>query len=220
MINFGKFYEKGKLRVCLSSNVVGDVTNCRVLSLGPGKSGWTERKLLEQGASVVSGDLDHGNLLSLVALGAIGVRLDATALPFASDSFELVTLFDVLEHIPNDKGALREIHRILKPGGRLAISVPNDSRIQCFNPIKYVQHERHYKPTQIEQLLNETGFSIDYMFVGGHFWMLFWLYVHFAVYVLSRRLYYPDWLAEKIDREFQHSDDRNMDVAISAKAFK
>src|SRR6185369_16042204 len=51
---------------------------------------------------------------------------DATRLPLASASVDAVTLFDVLEHIDDDGSALREALRVLRPGGALLISAPNE----------------------------------------------------------------------------------------------
>ena len=52
---------------------------------------------------------------------------DATNLPFENNSFDAVTMFDVLEHIPDDKKAVAEALRVLKPGGFLLISTPNEN---------------------------------------------------------------------------------------------
>jgi SAM-dependent methyltransferase len=49
---------------------------------------------------------------------------NALSLPFAEDTFDVVVCSEVLEHIPDYKQAVKEITRILKPGGRLAVSVP------------------------------------------------------------------------------------------------
>ena len=49
---------------------------------------------------------------------------DAAHLPFPDQSFDRIICSEVLEHIPDVEAALSEINRILKPGGRLAISVP------------------------------------------------------------------------------------------------
>lgn len=49
---------------------------------------------------------------------------DALGLPFADDAFDAVICSEVLEHIPDYRGALDEIARVLKPGGVLAVSVP------------------------------------------------------------------------------------------------
>ena len=49
---------------------------------------------------------------------------NALTLPFEDDTFDKIVCSEVLEHIPDYKTALREIERILKPGGTLAVSVP------------------------------------------------------------------------------------------------
>ena len=49
---------------------------------------------------------------------------DALRLPFADATFDVVICSEVLEHLPDYRGALREILRVLRPGGRLAVSVP------------------------------------------------------------------------------------------------
>src|SRR5687767_9663979 len=49
---------------------------------------------------------------------------DATRLPFADASFDRIIASEVLEHIPDDTSAFRELARVLKPGGTLAVTVP------------------------------------------------------------------------------------------------
>lgn len=53
------------------------------------------------------------------------VRGSAQALPFRPGAFDLVTSFEVLEHVPDDYGAFKQIAAVLRPGGRFLISVPN-----------------------------------------------------------------------------------------------
>lgn len=54
----------------------------------------------------------------------IDVFYDGKSLPFDDDAFDSVVSFEVFEHIPNTKCILQEIHRVLKPNGRLLMSVP------------------------------------------------------------------------------------------------
>ena len=66
-------------------------------------------------SSYVSADLD-----SPVA----DVHADATDLPFEDESFDFVICVHVLEHVPDDRKALREFFRVLRPGGEAVLQVP------------------------------------------------------------------------------------------------
>jgi SAM-dependent methyltransferase len=93
------------------------------LDLGSGLA-YYARRLLTRCPPVVVADLD------LAALAWAGpevsrCRADAMRLPFAAATFGVVLLTDVLEHCPEDRPVLAEIHRVLKPGGRLVLSVPS-----------------------------------------------------------------------------------------------
>jgi len=62
------------------------------------------------------------------AVNAVGLRHeDVTALTFAGGSFDVVLSFDVLEHVPDYRAALREMARVLRPGGTLLASFPFDT---------------------------------------------------------------------------------------------
>ena len=52
-------------------------------------------------------------------------QASAEILPFPDNFFDLVLLHEILEHVPDDHAAAREAHRVLKPGGRMVIFVPN-----------------------------------------------------------------------------------------------
>jgi SAM-dependent methyltransferase len=69
-------------------------------------------------AMVDAGELDGGRCRA----GA--VRGDALSLPFATGAFDRVIASEVLEHIPDDVAAMRELARVLRPGGTMAVTVP------------------------------------------------------------------------------------------------
>ena len=76
---------------------------------------------------------------------------DATNLPFEKNAFEMVNMFDVLEHIPDHEQAAAEARRVLRPGGFLLISAPNDNwRFPYYNFLKPVC------PPE-EEMFNEWG---------------------------------------------------------------
>ncbi|HMD44921.1 MAG TPA: class I SAM-dependent methyltransferase, partial [Acidimicrobiales bacterium] len=70
------------------------------------------------GAMVVAGELDAEGTRA----GA--VQADALVLPFADGAFDRVIASEVLEHIPDDRSAMAELARVLRPGGTMAVTVP------------------------------------------------------------------------------------------------
>jgi SAM-dependent methyltransferase len=55
---------------------------------------------------------------------ATAVCGDATRLPYPDDTFDRIIASEVMEHIPDDEGALDELYRVLRPGGTLAVTIP------------------------------------------------------------------------------------------------
>lgn len=94
-----------------------------VLEIGGGRSGLAA--MLYPGAAVVTLDLDpeHERHQPKDARSRFVVG-DARALPFADDSFAVVTLFDVLEHIEEHEQAVAEALRVTRPGGTILVSTP------------------------------------------------------------------------------------------------
>ncbi|MFX4906866.1 methyltransferase domain-containing protein, partial [Acinetobacter baumannii] len=71
-----------------------------------------------------------------------------TALPFASDTFDLVCALDIIEHVDDEIGALKEITRVARRGGTLLISTPlHPSRWTAFDD--FVGHKRRYEPARL-----------------------------------------------------------------------
>lgn len=106
-------------------------------------------------------------------------RADATHLPFRSNSIDLLLAADVIEHLDDDRAALREFVRVLRPGGNLVLTVPAFASL--WGPQDIVaQHRRRYRRPSLMALVGETGVIVSTCF---HFNYL---------------LFVPIWVARKI----------------------
>ncbi len=79
-------------------------------------------------------------------------------LPLADQSFDLVCLFDTIEHIPDDRRVIAEVTRVLKPGGKVFISVPAYQRLFSQND-RIAHHERRYRRRRLRALLIDAGLT-------------------------------------------------------------
>ncbi len=73
---------------------------------------------------------------------------DARKIPFPNDRFDAVVCMDVLEHIHEDYMVLSEIHRVLRPGGKFLISVPEDPSMWSAHDVA-ADHVRRYKVSEL-----------------------------------------------------------------------
>lgn len=99
----------------------------RVLEYGPGAGGFL-RALAEKGYKNIYG-CDIGNYIAKDTVprlrGFAELDLSFDRLPWDDASFDAVAAWEVLEHVENPHHAIREAHRVLRPGGSFFISVPN-----------------------------------------------------------------------------------------------
>ncbi|MHC5066683.1 MAG: class I SAM-dependent methyltransferase, partial [Planctomycetota bacterium] len=90
----------------------------------------------------------------------------AEAEGFEPGSFDLVTFWDVIEHVPDPQALLRQAAAMLKPGGSLIIETQNvDSRFagllgRRWHHYKHEEHIYHFSPRTIERLLEQGGFEM------------------------------------------------------------
>jgi 2-polyprenyl-3-methyl-5-hydroxy-6-metoxy-1,4-benzoquinol methylase len=84
-------------------------------------------------------------------------------LPYESDSFDLALCLEVLEHIEDDQRAIREIARVLKPGGVLIAAVPYTYYWPQYQTL--LGHFRHYTRESFTARMKDNGFSevVDYL---------------------------------------------------------
>jgi ubiquinone/menaquinone biosynthesis C-methylase UbiE len=79
------------------------------------------------------------------------------SLPFESEYFDIALCLEVLEHIEDDAKAVREISRVLKPGGVLIAAVPYTYYWKSYK--KLLGHFRHYTRQSFSALLLKNGFN-------------------------------------------------------------
>lgn len=159
------FFYREKMRAIHRITPETDITS--VLEVGGGQSGLSA--MLFPSAEITNIDLESSyasapcNLQARVTF----VSGDATALPFADATFDAVTMFDLLEHVPDHEQAVAEAYRVLKPGGYLLVSTPSDnwqypyySAIQPICPqdtdlmAEWGHVRRGYSITELEDLLS------------------------------------------------------------------
>jgi SAM-dependent methyltransferase len=106
-------------------------------------------------------------------------RADFQQLPVRGDSFDLITSIDVLEHLPDDRRAIAELHRILRPEGMLVVSVPAFQFLWGDHDTLY-GHHRRYTTGQLRERLESAGFEIQKLtYFEPAFVAPLWLYRNF-----------------------------------------
>lgn len=151
-----------------------------LLEVGGGRSGLS--KMLYPGARVVNLDFDPA-FAAAPANRQPGVRYvvgDATQMPFADASFDVVTLFDLLEHVEDDAAVARETMRVLRPGGVALVTTPDATRWRypyfgMFRPVAPTEAElfaewghvrRGYDQARLDQLFGAAPVAVG-GFING-----------------------------------------------------
>ncbi|MHA6278986.1 class I SAM-dependent methyltransferase [Salinimicrobium sp. CAU 1759] len=95
-----------------------------------------------------------------------GLELNESTSSFPSHSFDVITMWHVLEHVPDLEEQIVELHRLLKPDGLLVIAVPN---YKSYDARKYKEfwaaydvprHLYHFSPTSIKKIFYSAGFFL------------------------------------------------------------
>jgi SAM-dependent methyltransferase len=156
----------------------------RILDIGCGSGRHTCAAYELEGTVVVGADLSFDDVCSARDrlryhdnVGAHGggtwgtLAADITTLPFQTGAFDLVICSEVLEHIPDDKAAFKELIRIVKPGKDLVVSVPRflPERICWSLSSDYHNanqgHVRIYKKEELRKNIEMAGVT----YRGSHF---------------------------------------------------
>lgn len=109
---------------------------------------------------------------SRYGLSAIAGSLEEAALPTAQ--YDVVTLSDVIEHVPDPLGTMREVHRVLRPGGWVVINTPNLQSLghrwfgTDWRGLEPPRHLHLFSPQSLRCCLERTGFALESLWtIGG-----------------------------------------------------
>lgn len=139
----------------------------RILELGSG-GGFAVDVLKKWSPFFYLVDIPINNLKKIkqqAAFPLFPAAADAYSLPFKKDSFHLVFMAEVLEHLFDPAKVLREIHRVLRPDGNLLFSVPYKEKItyqiciHCNQPTPTHSHLHSFDEKKLKELLIQAGFQ-------------------------------------------------------------
>jgi SAM-dependent methyltransferase len=110
--------------------MAGAISPCPLLNVGMGGYPFVDMELTTRGFSVTG--VEYSESLTALAREVAGYRggeiravvADGAGLPFRNASFEACLCSETVEHVPDDRAIIRDIHRVLKPGGVLLLTVP------------------------------------------------------------------------------------------------
>jgi len=168
-----RYTQRTRRRIQKSRNQILDVLN--VVPPGPlldiGCSvGYTLRAARELGLSPTGSDLSQYAIRSCREQGFRAEAGELSKLPFADGEFGIVTMKHVLEHTPDPRAALREVHRVLKAGGGLFIAIPHagyrkarraPQASRYYLPAAHGrEHFVYYTPATLTRLLEQEGFAV------------------------------------------------------------
>ena len=197
-----------------SFDMVGNVKDKKILDIGC-SFGWFEKYAVENGCKEIIGidtnEKDLSNAKNQIKDKNVKFlkRSVLDLSDFDKNYFDIVAMWEVLEHIPKntEEKVFQEIARVLKHGGRLFLSTPNNSFFSnVLDPAWYFGH-RHYSRKKITQLLSESNLKIEETSCGGGFYELFsMILLYIFKWLLKREMPFKKWFDERRNNEYSMKD--------------
>lgn len=156
---------------------VGEGTKAIDIGAGQGRHSF---EMFRRGADVIAFDMSESDMSdvgemfdAMMAEGHVPASAkaraevgDALRLPYADNSFDVVLMSEILEHVPSDEAAMAEMVRVLKPGGLAAVTVPRywPEKVCWALSDEYHEveggHVRIYKASELADKLTRAGLEV------------------------------------------------------------
>ena len=131
----------------------------RILDVGCGTG--ANLLMLSQYGEAEGVDISEDALAFCRARGLDRVKLGAAEeLPYEDGTFDLVTALDVVEHMDDDVAGLKEMRRVLRPGGRVLLFVPTFMFLWGLQD-DVSHHRRRYRLPELRRALEQAGFEVE-----------------------------------------------------------
>jgi len=143
----------------------------------------------------------------------------ALKIPAKDNTFDMVTMFDVLEHLPknSEAKAFKEIKRVLKKNGLFVMSTPfNFWLSNIMDPAWYFGH-RHYSVAQLEKMLKESGFEVKEIEKRGRgVEMINIILLYIFKWIFRREVPFKKFLEKKRNTEYLAKKNGFMTIFIKS----
>jgi SAM-dependent methyltransferase len=140
------------------SQLSGGRRDLRIIDCGCGTG--NNLRMLGGFGRAVGFDLDEGGVRMTHASGGRVVRADATRVPFASDAFDLATSFDVMQCLEPDVAVVREMARLVRPGGAVVVTMAALEILRGDHSESW-QEVRRYTPAMAKELFAQAGLRVE-----------------------------------------------------------
>lgn len=133
-------------------------TNARILEIGSGTGGNLQMLSSFGQVSALEMDATARSIASEKTGGRFDIRpgFCPTDIPFAGEKFDLICLFDVLEHVDEDVETLIAVKGLLAEGGRVLVTVPAYRWFWSAHDV-FLHHKRRYSATELNQKIAASG---------------------------------------------------------------
>ena len=143
------------------------VEGCRVLDYGSGE-GYGTATLANHATSVTGVDIDPAAIAhaqdKYISIANISFEaITDHRLPYPDGSFDVITCFEVIEHVPDPNLVIAEIARLLSPTGVLLISTPNKAEYSDKNDYKNEYHLKEFYIDEFREFLHEHFKSVNFL---------------------------------------------------------